>query len=247
MRRTERDGGAVKSKAIDGLRPVAVEDSLMFQPKHLTCKSCGGTGRNRTTGGACRVCNKGRLNATGAKGEPMELRKPGEPSGWNQNGEYRTEDRRVALHRALDRVMDGEKEDYEAYMTGSGPEHHTAELLKAVKEKRPFSIKHQFERQPSLFGRTYNAENLPKAVSKDRRATLHRALDRVMDARRGRAGYSAGGVTKSAWEDADQRQVEAWLRQVKAPKMLGPNRPTHAVPWDRLPKDVKDRLRALDT
>ncbi len=97
-------------------------------------------------------------------------------------------DRRAALHRALGRVMDGEKEDYEAYMTGSGPEHHTAELLKAVKEKRPFSIKHQFERQSSLFGRTHNAENLPKAVSKDRRAALHRALDRVMDARRGRAG-----------------------------------------------------------
>ena len=100
----------MKSKAIDGLRAVAVEDSPMFQPRHLTCKSCGGTGRNRTTGGACRVCSKGRLNASSAKGEPMELRRPGEPSGWNQNGEYRTEDRRAALHRALDRVMDARRE-----------------------------------------------------------------------------------------------------------------------------------------
>ena len=81
-------------------------------------------------------------------------------------------------------------------------------------------------------------------VSDTRRAAAHRALDRALDRRA--AARVEDGVTKSAWEDADQRQVEAWLRQIKAPKMLGPNRPMHAVPWDKLPKDVKASLRALD-
>jgi hypothetical protein len=63
------------------------------------------------------------------------------------------------------------------------PERHSAELIKANKEKRPFSIRRQGERQPSLFGQTFHSEDLPKAQDSSptaRRARLHRALDRVL-------------------------------------------------------------------
>ena len=51
------------------------------------------------------------------------------------------------------------------------PERHSAELLKANKEKRPFSIRRQGERQPSLFGQTFHGENIPKEA-KDADATM---------------------------------------------------------------------------
>jgi hypothetical protein len=40
------------------------------------------------------------------------------------------------------------------------PERHAAAIIEAVREKRPFSIKRQGERQPSLFGQTFNEEGL---------------------------------------------------------------------------------------
>jgi hypothetical protein len=49
------------------------------------------------------------------------------------------------------------------------PEWHTVKLLEAAKEKRLFSIKRQGERQPGLFGQTFNAEKLPKGSATDSR------------------------------------------------------------------------------
>jgi hypothetical protein len=45
------------------------------------------------------------------------------------------------------------------------PERHSAELLKANNKKRPFSIRRQGERQPSLFGQTFHGENVPKEAN----------------------------------------------------------------------------------
>lgn len=66
---------------------------------------------------------------------------------------------------------------------GVEPERHAAELVKAIKEKRPFSIRRQTDPQPSLFGPSFNTENLPKPSAKDSRAAAHRALDAVLRAR----------------------------------------------------------------
>jgi len=58
------------------------------------------------------------------------------------------------------------------------PERHSAEIVRANKAKRPFSIRRQGERQPSLFGQTFHQENLLKET-KDQ---MHRAFDRALDA-----------------------------------------------------------------
>jgi len=68
------------------------------QRRPTECVTCNGSGRLKSTGGKCDICGgSGRL-AGGGK-EPMQLRKPGTPSGWGEG--HRTGD---GAAKAKDRV-----------------------------------------------------------------------------------------------------------------------------------------------
>ena len=204
----------MKSEVIDGLRPVTVEDSPMFQPRHLTCKACGGTGRNRTTGGACRACSKGRLNATGAKGEPMKLRKPGEPSGWNQNGEYRTEDRRVALHRALDRVMDARG------LRQVGSKYPQAALTALAKGDAVSAVSRKFDVPVSV---------LVEVLRKSKTSGFYAYPEGYAEQRGRREVGGAKDADKTATEKAFERLVKAGKSRAEIIKILRATRPIAEV------------------